>query len=756
MLNRPTANYAESSSSGIEWDSSSEPRFRFGLLWAILILPIVVIGVRLSQLQIGLQEGFADAFSITTEVFEEIPARDGRILDSEGIVLADDIQQFDLEIYYPAILETADESWVRSKAFSRLGKSERKDKQRVADEQERVRDELADFWFRLARLTQIEPDNISANRQKVQSRVDRIKAAVERQQQERSQKVATAEQTKSNGQTWSEQVWQRILEKVEERPKHRSGSQPIQEEESYHTVISNVSAEVRDEIEAHHERYPWAQIRIRTKRVYPQGELASHLIGYRKPLTQEQLEQRKTQFPDGDPLDYHVGDSCGIDGLERKYDSLLKGVRGRRKLVKNRRGEIIESEIARDPVHGKDLVLAVNAQIQRRAEALLDEVLTKTIAGAVDPESQRSGFHGVTCAQGGGLIAMDVHTGAIIAAASAPRFDLNDMVSSSKESWDELRSDRRSPLYSRVSRLPLAPGSVFKPITAVAALESGVVSPLVPFYCQGYLDHPGLHRCLPFRHHGVGHGDVTLDDALCRSCNVYFYSAARQMGPQALVNWAKAFGIGRPTGIDLPSESGGNLPTPETGFPNRKGAKWKTNDTLDLSIGQSELEVTPLQIARMMAAIANDGTLVTPRLARSAGQTAQYDAETTAGTIPVAESQRVEGLHPKTLAAIRQGLTKVVHDPHGTAYKTVRMKEVTIAGKTGTAQTAGVDHAWFAGYLPADQPRIAFAVVIQNGGGGGKVAGPVAHDFIKAILELELISRSPSLASDRSTDRQKQ
>jgi penicillin-binding protein 2 len=298
--------------------------------------------------------------------------------------------------------------------------------------------------------------------------------------------------------------------------------------------------------------------------------------------------------------------------------------------------------------------------------------------------------------------------------------------------------------------MALPPGSVFKIISAVASIESGKMPPAATFYCQGYLDRSNNHRCLSFIHQHVGHGDVTLADALCRSCNVYFYTAARRMGPQALVDWAKKFGFGQPTGIDLPSESAGNLPVPDAPMvPGSRRTRWRPGDTLDLAIGQAELEATPLQIVRAMAAFANDGFMVTPHLAADTGPVMLSDSASLQSPLTMTQSHPIEGLHRETLETIREGLTMVVHHPRGTGYKHVRMKEVTIAGKTGTAQTNGVDHAWFAGYVPAERPRIAFVVVLQNGGGGGSVAGPVAHDFVKTLVEMGLVNRTATLAGDQ-------
>ncbi len=720
-----------------------------------MFLPVLLVVGRVAQLQISLQEDFARGFSLTTSQTEEIPARDGRILAADGSILADDVRQYDVSIHYPALVYPPDDEWITSKAKQRLSKLDRRIAEKLAEEKRKVLNELAEFWTRVAALTERSVDDLDEARQQVQTRVEAMKAAVARQHRERHLAAARADLDARSHQSFWSVIGQQILQKVEDRHDHRHGPRLISEETEHHTVISNVTVDMMEEIQAHGELYPYAQIVIRTKRVYPQGELASHLIGYRKPITDEQLQDRKTKYPDGDPQDYRLGDPYGLDGLERSYDSVLKGIRGRRTLIKNRRGEILETRIDRAPQQGRDLVLTIDTAMQRKAERLTDEALSQvTLPGTVDQERPHGALRHATRPRGACLVAMDVNTGAIVAAASAPRFNLNLMVSSDAEAWKDLVSDPRSPLMSRITRIPLPPGSVFKPISAVATLESGVMHAETLFDCRGYLDNPKQFRCLPFVHYQRGHGSLDLAGALCRSCNVYFYSAARRMGPQTLVDWAREFGIGEPTGIDLPSESAGHLPAPDQ--PAKSGStpsKWKPVDTLQLAIGQSTLEVTPLQMVRMIAAFANDGHLVRPHLAANSGPSNMDEADSVRQSLTTDGSRPVRGLHPGTLEAVREGLVMVVHDSHGTGYKTIRLKEISIAGKTGTAQTNGVDHAWFAGYAPAERPRYAFVVVVQNGGGGGKVAGPVAREFVKALMEAKLLAKPPELASDHRTNR---
>ena len=745
MLNRPTSPWSENAfRDGAAWDVDRNPQIRFILLWMGMVLPLFAIVGRAGQLQLNLQDEFANAFSILNVTTEDIPARDGRILSADGVVLATDVQTFDVVIHYPVIQDPPESDWVEARAKPRLNKKDRRDKRKLTDEKTKVMDETNRFWSDLTELTGQRPEEILESRQKVQARVVQIKEDVLRRHRERQLARETDTTPESPSSIWD---WGIVLLQMNPTRERSYGPDRIEEELQYHTIISDVSTDVKEEIEAHPKRYPYARVLVHTRRTYPQRELASHLIGHRKPLSVEQLQERKSTYPNGDPQDYRLGDPCGLSGLEREYDSILKGIRGKRKIVKNRRGQIVESLIVNEPQHGRDVSLTLDSEIQHQAEQILTKAMkVVTNPGTVDLESRPGTYRLPTRPQGAAIVALDIHTGAIIAAASAPRFDLNLLVSADQESWEDIETDKQNPLFSRATKMKLPPGSVFKVITAVASIESGKMPPDVAIPCRGYLDDEKHHRCFTFLHQGLGHGDVTLADALCRSCNVYFYTAARRMGPQVIVDWASAFGIGQPTGIDLPTEEPGRLPSPES-----KRTRWKPGDTLDLAIGQAELQVTPLQMARVMAGIANDGYLVTPHLAANSGPASLDESDSIRKSLGEKEVRPIPGLHSHTLDYVRKGLTMVVHDPHGTAYKTVRMKEVTIAGKTGTAQTSGVDHAWFAGYVPAERPRIAFVVVLEHGGSGGKAAGPVAHDFVKTLIDKSLIDteKPTKLASDR-------
>ncbi len=291
--------------------------------------------------------------------------------------------------------------------------------------------------------------------------------------------------------------------------------------------------------------------------------------------------------------------------------------------------------------------------------------------------------------------------------------------------------------------MAIAPGSVFKIVTALAILQSSSIDPEAPFLCRGYLYQPDSWRCALYRRQGIGHGDVTLAGALAQSCNVYFLHHALQIGAGPLVDWAERLGIGSPTGIDLPDESTGTLPAPQS-IAALENHPWRKTDTLALSIGQGSLQVTPMQVARLLAAVANGGSLVTPHLVSGLALPQLADGQSTAeldrsdDPIRVPPPAPIPDLRPATLAALREGLRRAVADPEGTAHPGLWMEAIPTAGKTGTAETdddAG-DHAWFAGFVPIDHPKIVLVVALEHAGNADEAAVPVAKRIVLRLQQL--------------------
>lgn len=718
----------------------ANPARRMGWLAAWLTLPLFVVGLRLADLQCRLQPSFLEVFAQTRTIEEELPARNGRILGTDGSVLADDVAHYDVLVHYRWLEQPADPTWLRRQAWARLSRAERRQSHLVAAELSQAQARQTRLWDDLSAVTGLSAAELDVRRQAIQDRVEQIVWSVEQRQAER--RVASQHAMSSEAEAKPGELWGRLQEAAGKlfegltQPPPRPQVEPVvvREQEEFHPVVLGVSADVAAEIEAHPERFPGVKIALRTRRIYPQGDLAAHLLGTRVTLRE------------GPKV------SEGRSGLERQYDHLLSGRRGKQRTVVNRHGEVLRTETLIPPQHGSDVVLTLEIPWQRRAEALLDAALQHHLPETVaEDESPRSTQQTSEPPRGGCVVVLDVHTGALLVAAAAPRFDANQLITPDPVTWQAVVEDPRKPFFPRVTQMAVAPGSIFKVVTAMALLESGTCSPDATIYCRGFLDRPDQHRCLTFRHFGYGHGHVDLSDALSRSCNVYFFQGARRIGAEALMTWAARLGFGRATGIDLPGESGGHLPA----LDKLAGRRWSAGDTLGLAIGQSSLTVTPLQVARLMAAVANDGALITPYVVAATGAVAMDApslAENSAGPWAHPEPTPIEGLRPETLAAIRAGLYRVVHDPHGTGYHSVRLAEVPIAGKTGTAEVGGgqPDHAWFAGYVPAEQPRYAIVVVLEHGGSGSRAAGPVARELVRSMLESGLISGNNAVTARES------
>ncbi len=371
-------------------------------------------------------------------------------------------------------------------------------------------------------------------------------------------------------------------------------------------------------------------------------------------------------------------------------------------------GRVVQTVREHEPVPGGDVTLTLDFHLQQTAEELLDSALNRA---ALQYETRKS--------SGGAIVVLNVHSGEMLALASAPRFDPAVFAGDDSAHRVALLADPTSPLFHRAIQMALPPGAIFKTLTAVALLESAGLDPAATFHCRGYLDRPDQQRCAIYVRRGTGHGDITLADALAEGCNVYFFHHAESLPPEALPDWSQRFGFGQPTGIDLGGEAHGVVPSPDT-IKRLSGHRWRTADAQALAIGQGALTITPLQAARMMAAIANGGLLVTPHVLRG-----DHLAH------PIA------GLTYSSLAAIRAGLLQAVAEKEGTSHDTLYLDPVSIAGMTGTAAIGDdqPDRAWFAGYMPADKPRYAIVVVLERAGDATTAACPVVRQLVLKMLE---------------------
>ena len=438
-------------------------------------------------------------------------------------------------------------------------------------------------------------------------------------------------------------------------------------------------------------------------RYYPHGSVAAHLLGYVREISGEQLGQLEH-------LGYRPGDLIGKAGIEKAAEETLRGLDGGVQIEVDARGRPVRTLGTLTPRPGGDVWLTLDLDVQLAAEEALGN-------------------------RPGAVVAMDARTGEILALASHPAYDPNLFVGSlSAQAWQGL-AGRGSPQHNRATTSGYPPGSVFKIITAAAALESGDCDLRSTFRCDGAYQVGGWTlRCWKRE----GHGTVDFVRGFAQSCNLMFAALGRRVGPEGLAEMARRFGLGERSGIDLPGEAAGLVPDPEWKRRVRR-EPWYAGDTCQMAIGQGDCLVTPLQVARELAVVANGGSLVRPRLiARVEGEQ---------GLVQM-ENKRSVGLKTGTVAALRAGLEAVVA-PGGTA-ASIAGSSYGIAGKTGTAQAAsGAAHAWFAGYAPTDKPQVVVAVIVEHGGHASAVAAPIArHVFDAALLPKGERPRWPESAAN--------
>jgi penicillin-binding protein 2 len=446
------------------------------------------------------------------------------------------------------------------------------------------------------------------------------------------------------------------------------------------------------------EDLPGVSLRVTNVRHYPQGSLAAHILGHVGEISESEVDVLRDQG-------YRAGDFLGRTGLEKVYESDLRGTDGERYLEVDAVGRVIGRFQGRDPVPpttGHTLRLHLDARIQALAESLL------------------VGRRGAVCF-------LDVATGGVVALASAPTFDSNLFSTGiATADWERLNTDPEIPLLNRSVQAVYAPGSTFKLVSFALTLEDRVSGfrDLLETACYGgYQFGNRYFGCWE----ELGHGYVDLEGGLVQSCDVYFYQIAEQVSADQLAKYARTAGLGEPTGIDLPQELVGNVPTSEWLDRKYGKGKWTQGTLLNLIIGQGEYLVTPLQMARVVCGIARGGELVAPRLAASV---ASHD-DTRLRFPP--DVQRQWEVSQRTTDRLREGMRLVVADSVGTG-RGCRVPGWAPAGKTGTAENPhGEPHSWFVGYAPAEKPEVAFSIVVEAGGHGSDVAVPMARTILREL-----------------------
>jgi penicillin-binding protein 2 len=497
----------------------------------------------------------------------------------------------------------------------------------------------------------------------------------------------------------------------------------------------DVSKRIRTYVQEHAPSYPGVEVSDEYLRAYPNGDLAAHVLGHVGPISAEQLETRHFKG-------YESGDVVGYDGLERTYDTWLRGRDGVAKVEVDAQGhpkqggEVPGGRMA-EP--GDTLVTTLDAKVQEAAQDALVEGISL---------AHRDGQYN---ANGAAAVVLDVRNGEVLAMASYPTFDPDVWVGGISEKEYKSLFVKKSQNYPQINRAiaeAKAVGSTFKAVTTIAGLEEGVISSGTSVWCPGYYESESDYAEEKTKF-GCwakdGHGTLDLTGAITQSCDTYFYHVGDMFYArkgEALEDWAKRLGFGEPTGIDVLGELPGRVPTPGwkqtwPGFTTEIDRIWKPSDSIYLAVGQGNLEGTPLQLAVSYAAVANGGRIVTPHLGReivdSAGQTVR--------TLQPTKPPRKVDISQDTLNAVRYGLYQAAQI--GTSGEIFNGYDVDVAGKTGTAEVwdSGenrmVDYAWYASYAPYDDPRYAVVLMIEKGGHGASTAAPATRMIYDALFGLD-------------------
>lgn len=470
-------------------------------------------------------------------------------------------------------------------------------------------------------------------------------------------------------------------------------------------VRDNLTWEQVSMVSLHMPELPGVDIEVGEVRTYPYTDVTAHVVGYVGPLSQADKNRAGAQLA-------IPGFRIGKSGIESKYDLDLRGEPGDLQLEVNARGRVVRELARKEAVAGKDMKLTIDIGLQQMVQKRLEE---QDSASAV---------------------IMDVYTGAIYALVSHPSFDPNLFTYGiNQQDWDKLNTNEHLPLLNKVLDGLYAPGSTFKIVTSLAGLDAGILDPKDLVNCPGYLDL-GNHRFHCWKK--GGHGPVNFVHAMAGSCDTYFYEMGRRIGIDRIHAMAKRLGLGDKTGIDFPHERSGLVPSRAWKLA-RRGSSWQMGETLISSIGQGYMLATPMQLATMMARIANGGYVVRPHI-----------VEKDASDIVMPRAETL-GLDRKHIGVLMEALSSVVNSPLGTAHAAAAADEkLTMVGKTGTAQVRRIsmaerndgvktndalpwkerDHALFVGAAPAAAPRYAAAVVVEHGGSGAHIAAPIVRDIL--------------------------
>jgi len=471
--------------------------------------------------------------------------------------------------------------------------------------------------------------------------------------------------------------------------------------QTYGPVIikDNLKLEEVALIEARREEFPELQLQVEPRRYYPFETTAAHVLGYLQEVSPEEMK--------GNPhKKWRGGEMIGKAAVEKQYDDYLTGQDGQLLETVDSLGRSLGEVNRIEPIKGQDLVLSIDLDLQKKAEGLLE-------------------------GKEGAIIVLDSRSGECLAWVSSPSYDPNRFITRfSPEEWLSIINDPARPLENRVIRGQYSPGSIFKVVTALTSLETGLITDRTAFFCSGSINLYGKDFACWFK---PGHGLLSLPEALKNSCNIYFYQLGRRLNVDTIARYARTLGLGQITGVDMPGEKEGLIPSSDW-KKKTQGEAWYPGETISVAIGQGPVLVTPLQVAALTACLANRGIRVKPRVTRLEGKMGPVKDKT--------------GINPETFEKIIEGMWRSVNDG-GTGHGAYQ-PGFDICGKTGSTQVISREkaermikrgeepaktHSWFTGFAPRYQPQVVVTVLVEFGGMGGQTAAPIAGEMFKLYRE---------------------
>jgi len=486
-------------------------------------------------------------------------------------------------------------------------------------------------------------------------------------------------------------------------------------------IAEDVGTNFIAELSEKNSNFPGIDISTETVREYQNKSLASHILGYIGKISEEEYKAKKDTYENDDII--------GKTGIEYVFEKYLKGEDGIKQIDMSVDGNITAEYVSEEAVAGSDIVLTIDSNLQKIAEDALEANINKISSGGFSERYQ---------AEGGSVVVMKVDTGEVLALASYPDFEPQLFVGGiSNSNWSKYRDDERHPLLNKAIQSAYAPGSNFKMVTAIAGLETGTITLTEKINDIGKYPKYTNQECWYFTSYRRGHGWLNVSDAIKHSCNYFFYEVGDRMGIDSLAKYAKYFGLGTKTGIELPNETSGTVASRETKLEKKPKEQWYPGETLSAAIGQSYNSFTPIQIAKYICMLANGGKNVNPTIIKTiinsdGVEVSKEEIETYINQILGIKEKDTEEItiNPEYLKNILEGMRSVTSETGGTAYNMFKHFNIEVGGKTGSAEAGKNVNAWFVGFAPFEEPEIAVVVMVENGGHGNYTA-----EVTKEIME---------------------